>query len=134
MRPVSAAILFLVAFVLLAGCRTAGPQVCIRDSHHVNLTMPSETRASMGKSVSGELSPEVSAGVTAQANGNAVSQSGAATASPSGTYDASADASAGDPAQAVPDAAKAVAEADAAVLSTESAEPNPPETDDAAAQ
>lgn len=86
---------FLLALGSAGGCRTAGPQVCIRGSHDVTVTVTSETRASMGKSVSGEISPEVSAGVTAQANGNAASQSGTATASPSGNNDASADASVG---------------------------------------
>jgi len=64
----------LLAAGLISGCRTAGPQVCIRDSHGVTVTLTAETRASMGKSVSGEVSPEVSASVAAQASDNVVAQ------------------------------------------------------------
>jgi uncharacterized lipoprotein YajG len=80
--------------ILLAGCRTAGPQVVLRDCRDCRIEIRGDLDAAQGKSVSGEIDPAVSAGVTAQANGNAVSQSGAATASPSGTYNASADATA----------------------------------------
>jgi hypothetical protein len=45
------------------------------------------TDAAQGKTVTGEVSPAVSAGVTAQANGNAVSQSGTATADAQATAD-----------------------------------------------
>ena len=65
---------FLLAAGLVGGCRTAGPQLCIRDSHDVTVTLTAETRASMGKSVSGEVSPEVSASVAAQASDNVVAQ------------------------------------------------------------
>jgi hypothetical protein len=110
MNRILSAVCLLVVLAILAafasGCRTAGPQIALNDCRDCRVDLRGNLDAAQGKTVSGEVSPAVSAGVTAQANGNAVSQSGAATASPSGTYDASADAQATppDPAESQPPA------------------------------
>lgn len=108
-------LLFLVC--LLIGCRTAGPQVVLRDCRDCEVTIDGDTRAAQGKSVAGSVDPTVSAAI--QASDNAVS-SGDATVNDSA---AGAKASEAAATKQTPEpgvaAAAAVTAADAAALGPE---------------
>ena len=52
------------AFCLLAGCRTAGPQICIRDSHDIDVRIAGGIDAQQGKTVSPDTSLAASVAAT----------------------------------------------------------------------
>lgn len=101
--------------ILLAGCRTAGPQVCIRDSSDVRVAISdSATEAHQGKSVGTEVSPGRQIAPALQLADNVVAQ-GDATKT-------------GDTGDAVQDSAPAAAKTPdtPSTPSTESTSPNTP--------
>jgi hypothetical protein len=85
----------LLSVGLAAGCRTAGPQVALRDCRDCTVTLSGRVEAAQGKQLSGEISPEVSAAasVAAQASDNVLSQNGDASKSGAeGTHTVGSDA------------------------------------------
>lgn len=58
------AILILAAVSLLSGCRTAGPQICIRDSHDITVAVKGDLDTMQGKTVSPDTSLAASVAAT----------------------------------------------------------------------
>lgn len=94
MRLIPAAILSILSLLLLTvGCRTAGPQVQLRDCRDCEVRIEGDIDAAQGKSVPVEVSPGRAVSAAVQASDNAVS-SGEATVNDSAAGTKSADAAA----------------------------------------
>jgi hypothetical protein len=71
MKTTTTSLLVIVA-LCVAGCRTAGPQVVLRDCRHCAVRVAGDVDAAQGKTVEGELSPGRAVSAAVQASDNAV--------------------------------------------------------------